>query len=43
MKDGEFDAKKYEEYKRKNSKIRDEIDPEILEELKKYDFARMFR
>ena len=41
--DGEFDAKRYEEYKRKHSTVRNEIDPEFIEELKKYNFSRMFR
>ena len=38
-----FDRRMYERMKRRASKIREEIDPEFEEELKKYDFDKMFR
>ena len=38
-----FDRRMYERMKKKASKMREEIDPEFEEELKKYDFDKMFR
>ena len=38
-----FDQQAYQNLKKKASKVREEIDPEFEEELKKYDFDKMFR
>ena len=39
----EFSHDLYEEFKRRTSRVRDEVDPEFEEELKKHNFSRMFR
>ena len=42
-KEGNFDAEKYQQYKRRKSKVRREVDPDFVEELKKHNFGKMFR
>ena len=38
-----FDKRMYEKMKKAASSVREEIDPEFEEELKKYNFDQMFR
>lgn len=38
-----FDKHMYEKMKKAASKVREEVDPEFEEELKKYNFDQMFR